>query len=53
MEHEYEIGDYADLIKPAKGCRHVEIIGFDGLLLRVRTESGREFSVWEDELEEK
>ena len=49
---EREIGDTACLITPVKGYRKVEIVGYDGLRLVVRTESGWEFTVWEDELED-
>ena len=49
---EWEIGDTAYLISPVKGYRKVEIVDFDGVRPIVRTESGWEFSVWPDELEE-
>lgn len=52
MKREWEIGDYANLKVPEKGYRHVEIIGFDGVRLVVRTSSGWEFTVYEDELQE-
>ena len=52
MAREWEIGDTGNLIKPEKGYRHVEVVGFDGVFLIVRTTSGWEFSIYEDELEE-
>jgi hypothetical protein len=51
MNREWEVGDRACLINLEKGYRHVEIRGFDGLKLIVQTESGWEFSVYPDELE--
>ena len=53
MKREWEIGDTGYLIKPEKGYRRVEIVGFDGVRLVVQTESGWEFTIYEDELEEK
>lgn len=52
MSREREIGDSAELKEPVKGYRHVEIVGFDGVRPIVRTSSGMEFSVYEDELME-
>lgn len=52
MKHEYEIGDSACLKEPVLGYRYVEIVGFDGVRLIVRTTSGYEFTIYEDELEE-
>ena len=50
MKREWEIGDTAYLKRPEKGYRKVEIVGHDGLRLVVQTESGWEFSIYEDEL---
>jgi len=52
VKREWEIGDKAYLIKPERGYRCVEIVDYDGVKLVVRTESGWEFSVYKDELEE-
>ena len=52
IKREWEIGDTAYLIKPVKGYRRVEIVGFDGVRLVVRTESGWELTIYEDELED-
>jgi len=52
MDHEYQIGDSAYLKVPERGYRYVEIIGFDGTRLLVRTSSGYEFTVYPDELED-
>jgi hypothetical protein len=53
MPKEHEIGDSAYLKKPERGYRYVEVVGEepDGRLT-VQTESGYEFKVWGDELEE-
>ena len=51
MAREIEIGEYAYLIEPVKGYRRVEIIGFYGRDILVKTESGWEFTVREYELE--
>jgi hypothetical protein len=51
MEHELQIGDSAYLKESERGYRYVEIIGFDGCRLIVRTTSGYEFTIYEDELE--
>ena len=51
MKQELQIGDTAYLKKPEKGYRFVEIVGFDGVRLIVRTTSGWEFTIYEDELE--
>jgi hypothetical protein len=48
---EYEVGDYACLKVPERGYRNVEVIGYDWRRIVVRTSSGYEFSVYEDELE--
>lgn len=52
MNRKFNEGDSAYLKQPDKGYRYVEIIGFDGNRLIVRTTSGYEFTVYEDELEE-
>ena len=53
MKRDWEIGETAYLSTPVNGYRHVEIIDNDGLQLVVRiTDSGKEISVYEDELEE-
>ena len=52
MKRELEIGDYVCLIEPFKGYRCVEIIEFYENKILVRTSSGYEFTVCEDELEE-
>jgi len=48
---ELAVGDYADLIVPVKGYKHVEIVNIGFPYILVRTESGWEFEVYEDELE--
>jgi hypothetical protein len=40
-----------NLKKPERGYRNVEIIGFDGDRIIVRTDSGLELSIYEDEME--
>ena len=52
MNYDWQVGDSAYLKEPVKGYRYVEIVGFDGDRLVVRTTSGWEFTVREDELEE-
>ena len=52
MERELQMGDSAYLKEPVRGYRYVEIIDFDGYRLIVKTSSGYEFTVYEDELEE-
>ena len=52
LEQKFNIGDSTYLKVPVKGYRYVEIIGFDGLYIIVRTTSGWEFAVQEHELEE-
>jgi len=52
MEKERNIGESAYLKEPVKGYRYVEIVDFDGKRLIVRTTSGYEFSICEDELED-
>lgn len=53
MRKEWAVSDTGYLKEPQyyRGYRWVEIIDFDGVRLFVRTESGWEFSVYEDELE--
>ena len=46
-----EIGDVVYLKKPVKDYRRVEIAAFYGRDILVRTESGWEFTVRADELE--
>jgi hypothetical protein len=46
-----EIGDWVYLKNPEKGYKHVEIIGFEGARIWVRTTSGWEFTIHEDEVE--
>lgn len=45
-----EIGDIVYLIEPVKGYRRVEIVEFYGRDILIRTESGWEFSVREDDI---
>ena len=52
MKEEWNIGDSAYLKEPERGYRYVEIVGYDSNRLIVRTTSGYEFTVYEDELEE-
>jgi hypothetical protein len=52
MIKEWQVGDSAYLIKPERGYRYVEIVGFDGLKLVVRTTGGMELTIYEDEPEE-
>jgi hypothetical protein len=54
MQKEWQIGDTGNLKQPQyyKGYRWVEVIDFDGVRLVVRTESGWEFSIYKDELED-
>ena len=52
MKRELEIGDYACLKEPFRGYRYVEIIEIYEYKILVRTSSGYEFTVCEDELEE-
>ena len=52
MAREREIGDSAYLKEPERGYRYVEIVGFEGVRLIVRTTSGYEFTIYEDKLEE-
>ena len=52
MSREREIGESAYLKKPELGYRYVEIVGFEGCRLIVKTTSGYEFTIYEDELEE-
>lgn len=52
MEKDWQIGDSAYLKKPELGYRYVEIIGIEGDRLLVRTTSGYEFRIYEDELED-
>jgi hypothetical protein len=49
---EYEIGDKAYLKQPELGYKCVEIIGLTEYKIEVRLESGYEFSVYPNELEE-
>jgi hypothetical protein len=49
---DFNIGDAGCLKEPVKGYRYVEVVGFDGPRLIVRTTSGYEFTVYADELEE-
>jgi hypothetical protein len=51
MTREFETGDFAYLKEPERGYRYVEIVGFDGVRIIVKTSSGYEFSIYEDELE--
>ena len=53
MEVKYQIGDGAYLKEPVKGYRYVEIVDYDDGRFVVRTTSGWEFTVYEDELEDK
>ena len=48
------IGDSFDLKRPQnyKGYRYVEVTGFNGKRVVVKTTSGWEFEVYADELEE-
>ena len=52
MESKYRIGDSAYLKEPAKGYRYVEITDYDLDRYVVKTSSGWEFTVYEDELED-
>jgi len=52
MEAKFQIGDSAYLKEPAKGYRYVEIVDYDEDRFVVRTASGWEFTVYENELEE-
>ena len=52
MRRSYQEGDSAYLKEPVKGYHYVEIVGFDGSRIIVRTSSGYEFTVYEDELVE-
>jgi len=47
-----EVGDVVNLREPVKGYRRIEIVEFYGRDILVRTESGWEFAVREDELED-
>ena len=47
-----EIGDVYYLKEPVKGYRRVEVVGFYGKDILIRTDSGWEFTVREDDLEE-
>ena len=47
-----EIGDIVYLKEPVKGYRVVEVVEFYGRDILIRTESGWEFCVGEDDLEE-
>ena len=47
-----EIGDVYYLKEPVKGYRRIEIVEFYGNDILVRTSSGWEFTVREDDLEE-
>ncbi|MCL2620253.1 MAG: hypothetical protein FWD97_04890 [Defluviitaleaceae bacterium] len=49
---EHNIGDTAYLKEPVKGYRYVEIIEYDGPRLVVKTTSGMELIIYEDELED-
>ena len=51
MSRELEIGDSAYLKEPVKGYRYVEVVGFDRTRIIVQTSSGMEFTIYEDELE--
>lgn len=51
MSHDFYVGESAYLREPVKGYRYVEIVGFDGNRIVVRTTSGYEFTVYEDELQ--
>lgn len=48
----YEIGDTAYLKVPERGYRHVEIVDYNCVKLVVRVESGMEFTVYPNELED-
>ena len=52
MRRDFEVGDKVHLIEPFKGYRCVEVIGFDGVRIIVKTSSGYELTIYEDELEE-
>ena len=52
MFKEFEVGESAYLIEPVRGYRYIEIVGYDGNRLIVRTTSGYEISAYCDELEE-
>jgi hypothetical protein len=47
-----EIGDIVYLKEAVKGYRRVEIVQFYGRDILIRTESGWEFCVCEDDIEE-
>ena len=49
---EWEVGDDAYLKEPARGYRFVTVTGFCGNRLIVKTESGMELYIYEDELED-
>lgn len=51
MKCDLQVGDQACLKEPVKGYRYVEITGFDDNRVVVKTTSGYEFTVYEDELE--
>jgi hypothetical protein len=51
MDEKWQVGDSAYLKEPVKGYRYVEIVGFDGRFIVVKTTSGWEFSVSEDDFE--
>lgn len=46
-----EIGDIVSLKESVKGYKRVEIVEFYGRDILIRTESGWEFTVHEDDLE--
>ena len=52
MDRKYDIGETAYLKVPERGYRAVEIIGFEGGRLVVKTTSGMEFTIRADELED-
>jgi len=47
-----EVGDRVCLKEPVKGYSRVEIVEFYGRDILIRTESGWEFTVREDDLED-
>jgi membrane protein implicated in regulation of membrane protease activity len=52
MRKERYLGESAYLKRPELGYRYVEIVGFEGNKLIVKTTSGYEFVIYEDELED-
>ena len=52
MAKQFKPGDHATLIEPVRGYSNVEIVEDTGTKLLVRTSSGMEIEIYEDELEE-